>query len=137
MRAGLVKVDDLKVVVTDSKSKGAARVDMSWQTRRRLARSSASICSSMLSRHLSFNQNRRKTELVDSTRLLLTIATQGWTPGGLTSSILCRRGRKRDLTKKQFGAGVRGGCRATGITALAIPRVGALQLRLRLALGVH
>ena len=69
MRAGLVKVDDLKVVVTDSKSKGAARVDMSWQTRRRLARSSASICSSMLSRHLSFNQNRRKTELVDSTRL--------------------------------------------------------------------
>lgn len=69
MRAGLVKVDDLKVVVTESKRRGAARVDMSWQTRRRLARSSVSICSSMLSRHLSFSQNRRKTELVDSTRL--------------------------------------------------------------------
>ena len=69
MRAGLVKVEDLKVAVTESKRKGAARVDISWQARRRLDRSSGSIWESMLSRHLSFSQNRRKTELVDKTRL--------------------------------------------------------------------
>jgi hypothetical protein len=51
MRAGLEKVEVLKVEVIDSKSRGAARDEKSWQTRRMLARSSDSRCSIRLSRH--------------------------------------------------------------------------------------
>jgi hypothetical protein len=69
MRAGLEKVDVLKVEVMDSNSCGAARDEKSWQTRRKLARSSVSRCSSRLSRHESFSQKRKKTELVERTKL--------------------------------------------------------------------
>jgi hypothetical protein len=69
MRAGLENVEVLKVDVIDSNSGGAARDEKSWQTRRRLARSSDSRCSSRLSRHESFSQKRKKTELVERTKL--------------------------------------------------------------------
>lgn len=69
MRAGLVKDDVLKVTVSDSNSRGAALEEVSWQTRRKLERSSGSRCSKRLSRHVSFSQKRKKTELVDRTRL--------------------------------------------------------------------
>lgn len=69
MRAGLEKVDVLNVEVMDENNCGAARDEKSWQTRRKLARSSVSRCSSRLSRQSSFSQKRRKTELVERTKL--------------------------------------------------------------------
>jgi len=51
MRAGFEKVEALKVEVMVSNRGGAARDEKSWHTRRRLARSSDSMCSSRLSRH--------------------------------------------------------------------------------------
>lgn len=68
-RAGLEKVEGLKVVVRDSNRTGAARVAKSWHTRRKLGSSSSSRWAKRLSRHVSFNQKRKKDELVDSTRL--------------------------------------------------------------------
>ena len=68
-RAGLENVDGLKVTVSDSKSTGAVRVAKSWQTRRKLGRSSSLRWAKRLSRQVSFNQKRRKDELVDKTRL--------------------------------------------------------------------
>lgn len=73
MRAGFEKVDVLKVDVTDSNSCGAARDEKSWQTRRKLARSSDSKCPSRLSRHESFSQKRKKTELVERTKLQIEL----------------------------------------------------------------
>jgi len=69
VRAGLVKEEVLNVSVSDSNNRGAALEEKSWQTRRRLERSSGSRHSSKLSRHVSFSQKRKKTELVDRTRL--------------------------------------------------------------------
>jgi hypothetical protein len=69
MRAGLVKLEVLKVTVIFSKSRGAAFDEKSWHTRRKLERSSGSIWSNTLSRHESFSQKRRKTELVERTKL--------------------------------------------------------------------
>lgn len=69
MRAGLEKVEGLKVVVMDSNSTGAVRVAKSWHTRRKLGRSSSSRWANKLSRHLSFSQKRKNDELVDNTRL--------------------------------------------------------------------
>lgn len=69
MRAGLVKVEVLNVTVIFSKSRGAAFDEKSWHTRRKLARSSDSMRLSTFSRQSSFSQKRKKTELVESTRL--------------------------------------------------------------------
>ena len=68
-----MKVEGLKVTVRDSNRPGAARVEKSWQTRRKLGRSSWSMCASRFSRQLSFSQNLRKAELVDSTRLQMEL----------------------------------------------------------------
>jgi len=73
MRAGFEKVDVLKVEVIDSNNWGAARDEKSWQTRRKLARSSGSKYSSRLSRHWSFSQKRKKTELVERTKLQIEL----------------------------------------------------------------
>jgi hypothetical protein len=73
MRAGLEKVEVLKVDVRDWNNCGAARDEKSWQTRRKFERSSGSKCSRRLSRQLSFSQNRRKTELVDRTKLQMEL----------------------------------------------------------------
>jgi hypothetical protein len=73
MRAGLEKVEVLKVDVIDWNNCGAARDEKSWQTRRKLERSSGSKCSRRLSRQVSFSQNRRKTELVERTKLQMEL----------------------------------------------------------------
>jgi len=68
-----VNVDGLKVTVRFSKRPGAARVEKSWQTRRKLGRSSCSTCASRFSRQLSLSQNLRKAELVERTRLQIEL----------------------------------------------------------------
>lgn len=73
MRAGLENVEVLKVDVMDLNNCGAARDEKSWQTRRKFERSSGSKCSRRLSRQLSFSQNRRKTELVERTKLQMEL----------------------------------------------------------------
>jgi hypothetical protein len=92
MRAGFENVEVLKVEVTDSNSCGAARDEKSWQTRRKLARSSDSKWSRRLSRHVSFSQKRKKTELVERTKLQIELLERVACYGQYGSTAHCARG---------------------------------------------
>lgn len=69
MRAGFEKDEGLNVTPRASNKRGAALDEKSWQTRRKLDRSWGPRCSRRLSRHWSFSQKRKKTELFDRTKL--------------------------------------------------------------------
>lgn len=94
-RASFEKVEVLKVVVIDSNNGGAARDEKSWQTRRKLARSSVSRCSSRLSRQWSFSQKRKKTELVERTKLQIELFER---TAGIVNKLVTRVSREGHLT---------------------------------------